>query len=35
MIDAALSIKREQVAALAEYRSSLIDAAVTGKIKVA
>jgi type I restriction enzyme S subunit len=33
-IDAAISIKEDQIAALKEYKSSLINAAVTGKIKV-
>lgn len=34
-IDDAIRIKEEQIAALREYKSSLINAAVTGKIKVA
>jgi type I restriction enzyme S subunit len=34
-IDKAISIKDLQIAALKEYKTSLIDAAVTGKIKVA
>jgi type I restriction enzyme S subunit len=33
-IDAAISIKQDQIAALKEYKTSLINAAVTGKIKV-
>jgi type I restriction enzyme S subunit len=32
--DAAVSIKQDQIAALKEYKTSLINAAVTGKIKV-
>ena len=31
----AIAIKEEQIAALKEYKTSLINAAVTGKIKVA
>lgn len=34
-IDAGIAIKDSQIAALREYRISLINAAVTGKIKVA
>lgn len=34
-IDKAVSIKEEQIAALKEYKTTLINAAVTGKIKVA
>ncbi len=34
-IEDAIAIKEEQIAALKEYRTSLINAAVTGKIKVA
>lgn len=34
-INAAIAIKEQQVSALEEYRASLINAAVTGKIKVA
>jgi type I restriction enzyme S subunit len=34
-IDDAIAIKEEQIAALKEYKTSLINAAVTGKIKVA
>lgn len=34
-IDEALSIKESQIAALKEYKTTLINAAVTGKIKVA
>lgn len=33
-IDAAIAIKQSQIAALREYKASLINAAVTGKIKV-
>jgi len=33
-IDAAITIKQDQIAALKEYKTSLINAAVTGKIKV-
>lgn len=33
-IDRAISIKEDQIAALKEYKTSLINAAVTGKIKV-
>lgn len=33
-IDSAISLKNEQIAALSEYKTSLINAAVTGKIKV-
>ncbi len=33
-IGEAISLKQEQIAALKEYKTSLIDAAVTGKIKV-
>lgn len=33
--EAAIAIKEEQIAALKEYKTSLINAAVTGKIKVA
>ena len=33
-IDDAISIKEDQIAALKEYKTSLINAAVTGKIKV-
>jgi len=33
-IDNAVSIKKDQIAALKEYKTSLINAAVTGKIKV-
>ncbi|THD72564.1 restriction endonuclease subunit S [Thalassobius vesicularis] len=33
-IDAALSLKQTQISALREYKTSLINAAVTGKIKV-
>jgi type I restriction enzyme S subunit len=33
-IDAGMAIKEEQIAALKEYKTSLINAAVTGKIKV-
>lgn len=33
--DAGISIKESQVAALKEYKTTLINAAVTGKIKVA
>jgi type I restriction enzyme S subunit len=32
--DDAISIKQDQIAALKEYKTSLINAAVTGKIKV-
>ena len=32
--DAAISVKEGQIAALKEYKTSLINAAVTGKIKV-
>ena len=34
-IDSAISLKEDQIAALKEYKTSLINAAVTGKIKVA
>jgi type I restriction enzyme S subunit len=34
-IDSAISIKEDQITALKEYKTSLINAAVTGKIKVA
>lgn len=34
-VGGAISIKEEQIAALKEYKASLIDAAVTGKIKIA
>ena len=34
-IEAGIAIKQSQIAALREYRTSLIDAAVTGKIRVA
>lgn len=34
-IEGAIAIKEEQIAALREYKTSLINAAVTGKIKVA
>ena len=34
-IDNGIAIKEQQIAALREYRTSLINAAVTGKIKVA
>jgi type I restriction enzyme S subunit len=34
-IDAAISVKAEQVQALGEYKTTLINSAVTGKIKVA
>lgn len=34
-IDSAISVKEDQIAALKEYKTSLINAAVTGKIKVA
>lgn len=34
-IDDAIELKKSQIAALAEYKSSLINSAVTGKIKVA
>ena len=34
-IDAGMAIKKEQIAALKEYKTSLINAAVTGKIRVA
>ena len=33
-ISSAITIKEEQIAVLKEYRTSLINAAVTGKIKV-
>jgi len=33
-IDTGVSIKQDQIAALKEYKTSLINAAVTGKIKV-
>ena len=33
--DRAISVKEDQIAALKEYKTSLINAAVTGKIKVA
>lgn len=33
-VDKAISIKKDQIAALKEYKTSLINAAVTGKIKV-
>jgi type I restriction enzyme S subunit len=33
--EAAIAIKEDQIAALKEYKTSLINAAVTGKIKVA
>lgn len=33
--DAAIAIKEEQITTLKEYKTSLINAAVTGKIKVA
>lgn len=33
-IAAAISMKQDQIAALKEYKTSLINAAVTGKIKV-
>ena len=34
LIGEAISIKEDQIAALKEYKTSLINAAVTGKIKV-
>ena len=34
-LEDAIAIKEEQIAALKEYKTSLINAAVTGKIKVA
>ncbi|MGQ2957640.1 MAG: restriction endonuclease subunit S [Sphingopyxis sp.] len=34
-IDRAISLKNDQIAALREYKATLIDSAVTGKIKVA
>lgn len=33
--DQGIAVKEEQIAALKEYKTSLINAAVTGKIKVA
>lgn len=35
MVDKGIAIKEDQIAALKEYKTSLINAAVTGKIKVA
>lgn len=35
MVDEGIAIKEDQIAALKEYKTSLINAAVTGKIKVA
>jgi type I restriction enzyme S subunit len=34
-IDSGIAIKEQQIVALRDYRTSLIDATVTGKIKVA
>jgi len=34
-VDSAVRLKEEQITALKQYKTSLINAAVTGKIKVA